>query len=140
MKATFLNVIMLVVLGLMTGCEKEVETVTATENEEILGTWNLSNVSGGLMGTDIDYAEGDVVWDFVDEDTLVVENNADGSEEEEAFSGLESGTYTYDIIEEDGYEKLIINSEFSGVLTIDGDLFGVDNGLPVDGFYYEYTR
>lgn len=107
------------------------------------GTWNLINISGGFAGIDDAYDPGIITWTFNNQNlTINIENN---STEENLYSGFESGTYSYSIVENNGNEYILINTaEFGNyVLSINNLKINqneIQSGSGSDGFLLEFER
>ncbi len=102
-----------------------------TPQDPLNGFWNLSNLSGGFAGININYQPGDVVWNFnTDAMVITVENNVDITGPESAFLPMQNGNYSYSITEMGGNSFLSIdgvqvfeNGEFGKIeFSIEGDL------------------
>ncbi|TRX61860.1 hypothetical protein FNH22_03535 [Fulvivirga sp. M361] len=139
MKSTIFTLIIAFVIGLFTGCGQDDDPTTQAQT--INGTWNLSNVSGGLTGINIDYNVGEVSWVF-NENTkvLIIENNIESTGPEDIYAGLESGTYDYKIQHEDDHQVLYIDGAERGILKIEDNILKIDDGVAVDGFLTEFER
>jgi len=107
--------------------------------------WHLKNVSGGVSGVDNDFASNKIVWEFKDAtSTLIVSNtNTDASIED----GLDSGTYTYSIIEVGSDAYIKINSNEVGKITIStsGNTLTINQNLKstgsgADGYIYTFDK
>ena len=108
--------------------------------ETINGVWNLTNVRGGFVGVDIDYAEEEVRWTFnMDNGTLIVENNIITTGPEDIYAGFDTGEYNVSIEENEGVQTLFVNDINRGVITfLDGNL-QIDERVS-DGFLFEFER
>jgi hypothetical protein len=136
MKFKFLaSVIFIVVL---TSC-----SISSDDNtpQIIRNEWHLKNVSGGIDGVNDDFAFSEVIWAF--NETLstltVTNNNTDGSKED----GLDSGNYTYSLIEEGNNTFLVVDDHEIGSLTLPTNQLIIDenltsNGTGADGFIYTF--
>jgi hypothetical protein len=58
----------------------------------ITGNWKLTNVSGGIAGTNDDFADGLITWKFNSDHTVTITNNNTADNKQDI---LESGTYPY---------------------------------------------
>lgn len=64
--------------------------------EDIEGAWELSNVSGGIVGANDTYMPGEVTWIFNEENhTVTVFNNNTDDNKVDFF---DSGTYDYEVV------------------------------------------
>lgn len=110
--------------------------------------WHLINVSGGLVGVDIDYDMDTIIWvfdvDSVGSGSIEIQNNNTDDTLEDAF---DTGVYSVSIPVYDTQSILFVNGdEFAGVLTpTDDDLVLNTNitsrgNIGSDGFVYTFKR
>ncbi|TXD83843.1 hypothetical protein ESY86_07295 [Subsaximicrobium wynnwilliamsii] len=104
----------------------------------ISGTWNLSNVSGGFVGTDVDFEDGLITWSFNTETSQVkvINSNADPV----AFDGLPSGTYDYVLENNAGVETLKVDYLDMTVNAMSNTQMLLDDGIAYDGFLLSFSR
>ncbi len=138
MKTKILLILIIGFIGPFISCERNNDLI----NEPTIdGTWSLKNVSGGLIGINIEYNEGDVYWIFSkNEGTLVVENSIDSTGPKNIFSGLTSGTYNFKIQYESDLAVLYINDLKRGFLIIEEDSFTMNDGIAADGFITLFVK
>ncbi|RZJ64976.1 MAG: hypothetical protein EOO45_17380 [Flavobacterium sp.] len=74
-----------------TTCEEEVQPVNLNP-ELYLGKWQLANVSGGIENVNQNFAENEIVWEFLADGSVTVENNFENDAVEDF---METGSYTY---------------------------------------------
>lgn len=107
--------------------------------------WHLRNVSGGIAGVDIDFELNDIVWNFDEINGELMVNNTNTNDAIE--DGLNSGTYTFSVEQNETNRFLIIDSnEFGGFtisqtqlqLIIDQNITSTGSGA--DGFVYTFQR
>lgn len=140
MKTKILTLLVTLAVILFTSCNNDDDV---TPVEPINGTWNLTNILGGFAGIDDDYASGVITWTFNTQNmTLHVENN---NTQETIFSGFETGTYPYTLVESNGNEYVHIDGEeFGGyVINSDGMIINqneIQDGVLVDGFILHFER
>lgn len=141
MKISFLAFSMALLFGLSTSCSKD-DTLVSTPPVGINGAWSLDNVSGGLMGANVKFSNGDVTWTFNSTNqTLVVQNNVGTSDPNYQFTDLASGSYSYTIQNIGGQQQLLINNNSRGViLTLNSTDLDIDEGVSVDGFIRKFRR
>ncbi len=109
--------------------------------EKLAGVWNLVHIQGGLKGVQIDYAVGEVTWFFNDDsNTLLVENTIMTTGPENVYSGLDSGTYTFEVRQDKDMQILYVNDAKQGEFSITDDILKIDEGLASDGLIYEFNR
>lgn len=115
--------------------------VMGTEEVTINGTWDLKNVSGGFAGIDVNYNQGDVLWTFnQDDNTLIVENNIMTTDPESTYARLESGTYTYEVEQNEGSQILLIDGNDTGEINLSADTLTIDDESGADGFIMTFVR
>ena len=104
----------------------------------IQGTWNLVNISGGLMGANDHFQTGEVVWTF-DTDQVEVQNNNQDDLKQDSF---ESGTYPYRLLKNQSttYWQLEVNSMGLGRITFLSDSVLTVDQREVDGFQYIFKK
>lgn len=124
------------ILILVTNCS----TGSDSNEEPIAGDWNLKTITGGFGGVNNSFQNGEVLWTFnVDDSTLTIEVNIISMVPTERYYGLQAGTYSYELIEEN--EQTILHADGSRVGTLrfsENDLL-IDEGIAVDGFLYTFT-
>lgn len=138
MKVKLLSVLILFVLQLGSCCDDTDEI--QTQNNTINGIWYLKNVSGGFVGINIDYLYGDVKWVFNPNGILIVQNNITTSGPESIYAGLESGTYSYRVVQNGNIQTLLIENVEKGNITIKNNTLKIDECVTSDGFLMEFIR
>jgi hypothetical protein len=141
MKLQVLTLVVIATFGMLTSCHNDDDN-SGEKEKTINGIWNLKNVSGGLQGIHLDYTKGEVLWTF-NETTgkLIVENKIITQGPKNTHSGLKSGTYDYEIKEEERVQVLFIKGIRQGVITILGEKnMKIDDGVETDGFMNEFGR
>lgn len=142
MKTQFL-IFLIFSFGLLTSCHKDMDDTIdkGTEEVTINGTWHLKNVSGGFAGIDVNYNQGDVLWTFNQNDnTLIVENNIMTTSPESTYARLESGTYTFEIEQNEGPQILFIDGNNTGEINLSADTVTIDDESGADGFIMTFMR
>lgn len=133
------SIVLLCLAVMFYGCDKDEKN----NADPIYGVWNLKNVSGGFAGVDDDFNDGAIIWTFnLQNGTLVVQNNNDSNA---IYDGLDSGTYTFSILEKGQKEYLLVdNSELGGMsllqneMVIDQNKMSTANGA--DGFILKLQK
>ncbi len=136
-------VITFIILGalLFTNCSDDDTSTTPVEQESIQGSWNLKKVSGGLMGTSIDYDKGLVEWSFdTTTNRLTIINTILTTGTEDIYAGLDSGTYDYEIRLEENTITLFVNDTKQGALILSESALKIDNDIATDGLIKEFER
>jgi len=123
----------------VTSCTSDDDNNNDNTPENLIGNWNLVNVSGGIAGINHPVAEGTVVWEFNTNNTVTIVNTA-----ADDYTGLATGTYPYAFVTSDVPEscaqKLTINNTQSGgcvTFTANGKMFVNDSYA--DGFTLEFS-
>ena len=80
----------LLILFLTDSCTVDDDVIV---DSNILGRWNLVQVSGTIAGTRYNFNYGDVTWDFALQSVIVTNNNLN----ENLIGTFESGTYSYQV-------------------------------------------
>ena len=105
--------------------------------------WHLINVSGGFSGVDNDFELNKIIWSFNEEENELTVTNTNTEDLED---GLDTGTYTYSVDEDDNKDLfLTINSNEFGNFTVSESQLIIDqnittNGTGADGFIYTFKR
>ncbi len=148
MKTNF-KIFILLVCVYFVGCTKNDDSVHDVQPKELRtklasDTWNLRNVSGGILGMDASFEKGRVKWSFANQSSILsVENNS----ADRIYSGLGTGKYSYSIFMEQDRPTIFLkveddvfgNISISGnVLTIDQN--ELDSGLGTDGFVLKLEK
>jgi hypothetical protein len=125
--------LLIILIGLLSSCNNDDDN--SLSQEGINGSWNLKNVTGGFIGVNIDYNQGDVIWTFnCQNNSLVVENNIITTGPEDIYAGLDTGSYSY-IIEQNGdVETLFIDGNERGNIELQNNILKIDDGIIADGF------
>jgi hypothetical protein len=139
MKAqTFILIVLTYLVTL--SCNSDDNNTTIAE-DPLNGSWNLTNVFGGFLTVDIDYAPDEVTWTFDTTNEMIsIENNILTTGPEQIHSGPETGVYNYEIVVENLEEVIYIDGVFTGVLVIENNTLLIDNGLSSDGFISTYIK
>lgn len=142
MKTKTVFVLLCFIVGLITSCSTTTTSID-NQNNTINGSWHLKNVSGGLMGINIDYQPGDVKWTFdTTTNTLAVENTIITTGPEDLYAGLDTGTYTYEIQVEETTQTLYINNVARGSIQLENNYstLTIDDGVAADGMMTTFIR
>lgn len=135
MHLKFLTSIILIVIS--TSCSINNEN---NKPQVVRSEWHLKNVSGGLEGVNNDFVLNQIIWIFNEsQSSLTVLNNNTNAVED----GLDSGTYTYALLNDSNNTFLIIDDNEFGGLTILNDILTIDQnitstGSGADGFIYTF--
>lgn len=108
----------------------------ALNPDQLVGSWSLSNINGGLLGVDQDYVRNEIVWSF-DADTLTIMDNTSDKN-----IGLQAGHYAYELTqsEANGAYFLSVDGGRLGFISIlHASSFSVDDRA-VDGLQYIFER
>lgn len=124
------------ILILITNCS----TSSDSNEDPIAGDWNLKTITGGFGGVDNSFQNGEVLWTFNPNDsTLTIEVSIISAVPTERYYGLQAGTYSYELIEENEETTLYADGSRVGTLRFSDNELLVDEGIAVDGFLYTFT-
>ena len=143
MKTKILTLLLITGLAFFNSCDtNDDETILPPPIEHLTEVWNLENVFGGLMGTNIDYNLGEVIWIFnITENTLKVYNNIISTGPEDIHAGFETGVYDFIITKEGDDQVLYVDDRKFGVVVVSSDgTLTIDEGLALDGFVSTFKR
>ncbi|MBZ9629757.1 hypothetical protein LB465_03115 [Salegentibacter sp. LM13S] len=132
MKIKFTKLIILVTLFISFSCSTDDKI---KEGDLLNGSWNLSALYGQIPGSE-EFSPGEVVWTFSEESNeLIVVNNI-----EQRLSSLESGTYSYEVLENGESQILYVQEEKIGSIKLQSNLLQIDTGQASDGVLIEFQR
>lgn len=138
MKTRILTLILVFGVFLFTNCKSDDDIKVS---DPLNGAWNLKNVSGGIMGLNIDYEKGEVIWNFdLQQNLLSVENNVTSPELKASYAGPATGTYNIEIIQNGELQTLFINDRERGVIILNNTILKIDDGIAADGFVTKFER
>lgn len=138
MKIGILTLIIISSVFLFTNCKSDDDS---TQTELLNGTWNLKNVSGGLMGLNLDYDQGEVIWIFnLEQNNLTVENNIITPGMKANYAGPDSGIYNVEINQNGEVQTLFINDREIGRIILKDNILKIDDGIAADGFITKFER
>lgn len=121
-----------------TGCDND-DSVTVPF--ELEGEWNMVNVSGGILGIDVDFEANEVVWNFnLNRGEVRIENSISTQDPRQIFSGLSSGTYSFELKKIQNVLILFINGNRMGFLFVSNTILSINDGVATDGFITEFER
>lgn len=109
----------------------------------IITYWNLVNVSGGVAGISEDFPLNTIKWVFNEANaTLNIENNNDDDTKPD---GLDSGNYTYSVLNKGNDMFLTIGPNEIGRFTVTQNELIINenetsNGSLVDGYIYTFEK
>lgn len=134
---TRLSLVVLVITAF--ACKKSIDTPS---NEITLkGNWNMKNVSGGLIGLNLDYNPGEVIWIFnITTNKLSVTNNIISTGPKSIYARYQTGTYDYYTTTLNSIEQLYVDSTLLGVMTIGINTLNLDDGVAADGFLTVFEK
>lgn len=105
--------------------------------------WNLINVSGGIAGVNEDFQSGTITWTFDEPtETLTIFNNNTNVNIED---GLDSGTYSYSILNVEDKSFLVLDSNELGSIELTTNQLTINENIKsesnvADGFIYLFSR
>lgn len=123
---------------LMTNCSTENDF---SEELSINGTWILKNEAGGRLDYSLDYDDGDFVWNFTENpDILTLDNELTKGGFRDYYDHLESGTYDYEIQEENSDQILFINNKKVGYISIMNGTLIIDERSSNNNFILTFEQ
>ena len=141
MKTKILNLLLITVLTFLVSCDINDDTTYQPPVINLDGSWDLKKVYIPMTNTNIDYAVGEVNWQFdMKYNKVIIENNVMTTGPEDIYSGLESGGYDFSIQNVDGEAVLYVNGIRQGVILVYGDILTIDTGIAYDGYIITFTR
>ncbi len=125
------------VLALVSCSNDDDSSDTGTDASGLDGKWNLTNVSGGFVGLDHDFANGTIVWDFNEANKTVniINTNADDT----IYDVLPTGEYDYSIATVNGIKEFAVDGKNIGSLELLINEFTIEEQLR-DGFRLKFQR
>lgn len=142
MKKYAIMAITFILLGMsVVSCNKgplQVPNPSSSNENSVVGEWNLVQVYGGLAGTNELYELGEIVWtiDSVNASVTIL-NSATTTNNNTYF---DSGTYSFQITGSGSSAHLKVNNEDMGTFTINGNELLIDQNVAADGLYYRFLR
>lgn len=136
------KIFFITILSLLVSCSSDestnndiIEQNNNSEAEnELLGRWNLIRSAGGFAGNVFEYNIGDIVYDFQENNLLIVEANIP-----EANVPISYYRYEVEPIESIYTGILILNTEYSSYIEITGDTLRLPT-YPFDGYSLTLIR
>ena len=130
-----------IVFGIFPACDKEDKTTAPQITTTIVGTYSLTNVSGGLQGADVNFSKGEIQWSFdTVASTLMVNNTIDTSDARQSYSDLPTGTYSFQFQTQNAQSVLFVDSTKRGPVTFTSIGFNLDDGIAADGFLIKFEK
>jgi len=130
MKVTKTVLGLLIVVILFTGCSSDDDAVTLSEtitSADLEGTWNLIRISGGITGSVENFERGEVLWQFDRESETLIIQDSNNTEDI-----LIEGTFTFSILQSEGFSFLITDNQEQGLLTLSGSNLELNLGRRSD--------
>ena len=128
----------LVLLSAFT-CNKDV--IPPDNSITLNGNWNMKNVSGGLIGLNLDYNPGEVIWNFnTTTEKLSVTNNIITTGPKSIYARYATGLYDFYTTTINSMEYLYVDSARVGTITIGTNALLLDDGIDVDGFLTRFEK
>lgn len=139
MKIEKSSLLMALVITLFASCSSSEEK--SAELKSLQGIWNVKTIRGGIAGIDDDYTTGTITWAFTDHTFTVDNNDSDAS----AYTGLESGTYSYATTQINGLNYISINGTGYGSYILSNNNLTINqnetvSGPASDGFILGFER
>lgn len=127
----YASILILLIFTTFSSCNSDDDSNSTT----ISGKWNMTQISGGLIGLDYAFEKGEITWTFdeITHDVRIVNNSTND------FTVFDSGNYTYTIKNEEGYDSILINNINLGVIDISLSAIKIDQ-RPSDGILIVLER
>jgi len=130
-------------LAMNNSCQSDDDLNDLTDNLKILSdSWTLTSIQGGATNINYNFEQGDIVWNFNGEaNILSVVNNYNG---DVAYNGLQTGDYSFSIIQFDAILLIEIDNESFGTYYIEDNTLIINlNGSTSgnsDGFILDFVK
>lgn len=136
---------------LLASCSLDSDNTTNEDTQEYEIQWHLTEVNGGIAGVSHQFDLNLIIWVFDNNDTVdndsddiltIVNDNTDDTKED----FLDSGTYSYSILEDDTIFYLSIDGteygeyNFPSSTSLLVDTNELSTGSGTDGFTYTFQR
>ena len=131
MKAT-LFILSLIFLTSLASCDSH---ESLSDEENLMGTWNLIHVSGGVDGRNLVFEPGLIIWTFNDNTHKVTIINSS----ENGLSVFQSGIYSYSIERVGNYKTITIDGIHFGQIEISQNQVLIDQKV-ADGVLLELKK
>ncbi|MGK4568850.1 hypothetical protein [Flavobacterium sp. 3HN19-14] len=130
------SIALLFIFAVFISCNSDDDNANM-DNPDLVATWKLVKVTGGIGGINQDISQENNIWQFSQNGTVHIGNDATGQD----YTGLATGTYNYTYVngEASGMcaEVLKVGTAQLGCVTVtDGKLY-ISNNF-VDGFTLEF--
>ena len=134
MKVNIFYLFIIFGVGFLISCNNDDNSL---QENTINGTWNLTNVRGGLASINNNYSKGDIKWTFDQATTILTVENKIGNDN--GFY-LNSGTYSFNIEDDNENQILFVDNGYYRmvILSFDKNLI-ITDGFD-DGFTAEFER
>jgi hypothetical protein len=126
---------------ILTNCSTN--STPATDPLEVQIKWSLINVSGGFSGVNKQFELETIIWHFNEETSSLTVINA--NEDESIEDGLNSGIYTFYVLNTNDKSFLIVDNNEFGNLVIDTESLTINQNITSEGdgadrYLYEFQR
>ncbi len=142
MKTRILIFALALTCGVLASCKKEDKTkAPEVVPTSVTGAYSLKNVSGGLLGANVNFTEEEVKWSFdATTDTLWVKNSVDSTDARYSYSYLPSGTYNFEFQTQGTQQLLFIDNTKRGAVTLTANGWTLDEGIAADGLLLTFEK
>ena len=106
-----------------------------SDEENLIGSWNLIHVSGGVDGRNLIFEPGLIIWTFDDNthEVTIVNNSENG------LSVFQSGIYSYSLVQIGNHKSITIDDVYFGQIEISSNQVKIDQKV-VDGIILELAK
>ncbi|WP_282042926.1 hypothetical protein [Winogradskyella flava] len=137
MNKILLTTLLFLTLGVNQTCESDDLNESESYENTLNGSWNLISIQGGSANVDYQFDRGLITWEFhLNTNTLEVVNNIFGNS---GHTGLDTGEYSFSIIQFDAISLLEINDESYGSYFMENDSLIIDQNGSTSGNSDGYT-
>ncbi|MBC2845416.1 hypothetical protein [Winogradskyella flava] len=137
MNKILLTTLLFLTLGVNQTCESDDLNESESYENTLNGSWNLISIQGGSANVDYQFDKGLITWEFhLNTNTLEVVNNISGNS---GHTALDTGEYSFSIIQFDAISLLEINDESYGSYFMENNSLIIDQNGSTSGNSDGYT-
>ena len=125
-------ILSLMLLTSLTSCDNH---DGLSDEENLIGSWNLIHVSGGVDGRNLIFEPGLIIWTFDDNTHEVAIVN----DSENGLSVFQSGIYSYSLVQIGNHKSITIDEVYFGQIEISSNQVKIDQKV-VDGIILELAK
>lgn len=110
--------------SLLPSCDESDDHNSVTEDHIVNGRWDITNISGGLIGQNDNYKPGQIIWEFDYRNSKILVINK--SQTSKNYSGLPSGKYSFSIFEQNKIEYISVEGKELGLIKSGKDILVIN--------------